>query len=225
MESAPGHRVGLLSCDMFLVWESLCLCSGWWSCISSLWRTLQCPVLRCLWVQSLGKSSGFGSVRHIYFCSCNEVALSAYLHHCQPPTCPWNLSWCFCSLVPPCIEGWTLLIRSLCGSFLGSLTLLSALQRLVWASLSLLISPSASWGLGTLVSARWPDLYVTGTVCSYFSAPSPPSVPRGVCGLASFACHASLGPPGLPSMPWGLCAMERFVCCTSLSTPRTPSVL
>ena len=211
---------------MFLVWESLCLCSGWWSCISSLWRTLQCPVLRCLWVQSLGKSSSFGSVRHIYFCSCNEVALSAYLHHCQPPTCPWNLPLCFCSLVPPCIEGWTLLIRSLCGSFLGSLTLLSALQRLVWASLSLLISPSASWGLGTLVSARWPDLYVTGTVCSYFSASSPPSVSRGVCLWAGKFCMSWLSrPPGLPSMPWGVCALERFVCCTSLSTPRTPSVL
>lgn len=180
---------------------------------------MQCPVLRCLWVQSLGRSSGFGSVIHVCFCSCNKVALSAYLHHYQPPTCSWNLSWCFCSLVPPWTEGWTLLFRSLYGSFLGSSTLLSALQRLVWASLSLLSSPSVSWGLGTLVSAHWPDLYVTGIACSSFSSPSPPSVPRDICGLENFACHAFLGPPGLLSMPWTLWALERFVCYTSLSTP------
>ena len=34
-------------------WGSLCLCSGWWSWISSLWRAVQCPVVSmgpvCVW--------------------------------------------------------------------------------------------------------------------------------------------------------------------------------
>ena len=80
------------------------------------------------------------------------------------------------------------------GSFLGSPTLLSALQRLVWASFSHLSSASVSWGLGTLVSSHWLGLYVTGIACSSFRSPSPTFVPRDICGLESFACHAFLGP-------------------------------
>ena len=62
---------------------------------------------------SLGSPSGFGSVRHIYFCSCFKVALSAYLHCCQPSSCPWNYCQCFCSQVPPCTAGLSLLVKGL----------------------------------------------------------------------------------------------------------------
>ena len=66
---------------------------------------------------SLGSPSGFGSVRHIYFHSHFKVVLLEYLHCCQSPTCPWNLSQCFCSLVLPCTARQSLLGRGLCGSF------------------------------------------------------------------------------------------------------------
>ena len=102
---------------------------------------------------SLGSPSGFGSVRHIYFCSRIKVTESAYLHCHQPPTCPWNHCWCFCSPVPPYIEGQSVLGRGLRGSFLGSPTLPSVSRRLVWTSLSPLSSPSASQGLCALALA------------------------------------------------------------------------
>ena len=35
--------VGLVACQGFLV-EKLCLCSGGWSWISSLWSAVKCPV-------------------------------------------------------------------------------------------------------------------------------------------------------------------------------------
>ena len=92
---------------------------------------------------SLGSPSGFGNVRHVYFFSHFKVDLSAYLHCHQPPTCPWNHCWCFCSPVPPYIEGQSMLGRGLCGSFLVP----SASPRLVRASLSPLSSPSESHGL------------------------------------------------------------------------------
>ena len=46
---------------------------------------------------SLGSPSGFGSVRHVNLCGHFKVALSAYLHSCQPPTCLWDHYRCFCS--------------------------------------------------------------------------------------------------------------------------------
>ena len=55
----------------------------------------------CEFSVPLGSPSGFGSIRHIYFCSCFKVALSAYLHCCQPPTYPWNHCQCFSSLILP----------------------------------------------------------------------------------------------------------------------------
>ena len=43
--------LGVLWC--FPGWGSLCLCSGWWSWISSVWRAVACPVV------GLGVSVGF----------------------------------------------------------------------------------------------------------------------------------------------------------------------
>ena len=83
-------------------WGSLCFCSGWWSWILSLSRAAQSPSSRFWGVSAFSMSlcspSGFGNVRHIYFHSIVKVALSAYLHCHQPPTCSWNLFWYFCCL-------------------------------------------------------------------------------------------------------------------------------
>ena len=66
----------------------------------------------------------------------------------------------------PCTAGWSLLSRGLCWSFLGSLTLPSVLQRLVWPSLSPLSSSSMSWGLFVFLSAPWPALWAVLFVCA-----------------------------------------------------------
>ena len=98
----------------------------------------------------LGSPFGFYSFGHLYFHRHLKVALSAYLHCCQPPTCPWNHCWCFCSLVPPCTADWSLTGRGLCGCFLGSLIMPAALWRLVCSSFSSPGLPSAPPGLCAL---------------------------------------------------------------------------
>ena len=37
--------VGLTACQGFLVGGSLCLCSGGWNWMSSLWSAVKCPVV------------------------------------------------------------------------------------------------------------------------------------------------------------------------------------
>ena len=77
----------------------------------------------------------------------------------QPPNSLWNLYQCFCFPFPPCTAAGSMLGRRLCGSFLSSLTVPSASQRLVWARepfagfLWPLSLPSASEGLCALVPA------------------------------------------------------------------------
>ena len=125
---------------------------------------------------SLGSPSGFGSVRHLYFCSRIKAARSAYLHCHQPPTCPWNLCWCFCSLVPPCTAGQNLLGRGLCGSFLFSPILPSTLWRLLWASVSPPSPPSVLQGLCSLVLApqAYPLCHRAYVHLFRLTAPAPP---------------------------------------------------
>jgi len=116
VESAPVDGVGLVFCDVFLFrggsacfWlMQLDLVSLKGNSVSSgrFWGVYGFSM-------SLGSPSGFGSVRHIYFCSCFKVALSAYLHCCQPSSCPWNYCQCFCSQVPPCTAGLSLLVKGL----------------------------------------------------------------------------------------------------------------
>ena len=159
--------------------------------------------------------SGFVSVRHIYFHSQVKVAISAHLHCFQPPTCPWNLCWCFCSQVPPYTAHISLLGRSFCASFLGFPTMPCVSRKLVGVSLSPMSSPSVLWGfcvlgslgplsvsrgLCALVLAPQPALYVKGLVCSSFGSLGLPSVPRNLCALERFVCHTSLDPLGLPSV-------------------------
>ena len=53
-----SHRWGWISVLLYFPgWGCLCLCSGWWSWISSLWRVVRCPIVGfgvsmgslCLW--------------------------------------------------------------------------------------------------------------------------------------------------------------------------------
>ena len=109
---------------------------------------------------SLGSPSGFGSVRHVYFHSCVEVALSAYLHCRQPPTCPWNLCQCFCSLVPPCTAGQSLLGRGLLWTFSQHPDpVLCIMETCVGFSHPPPSLPSVLWGLCVLVLAPQARLF------------------------------------------------------------------
>ena len=84
--------VGLMSYDIFLFGgaRAFVLVNGAGSCLS---RAVPSPVVgfgvslgsACLWAVL---PSGFGNVRHTYFPSIIKVALSAYLHCHQLPTCP-----------------------------------------------------------------------------------------------------------------------------------------
>ena len=109
------------ACACVLVNEAGCHLSKWqYSVSSQFWGIYGFSMY-------LGSPSGLGSVWHVYFCSCFKVALSEYLHCHQPPTCPWGLCWCFCSSASPYTAGWSLLGMGLCGSFLVSSTVPSAL--------------------------------------------------------------------------------------------------
>ena len=73
----------------------------------------------CGFCVSLGSPSGPGSVRQACFLSRFKMALSVHLHWHQPPTCPWNHCLSFCSSVPPCTEGQSVLVRSCVDLFLA----------------------------------------------------------------------------------------------------------
>ena len=181
---------------------------------------------------SLGSPSGFGSVRHIYFCSRIKVTESAYLHCHQPPVCPWNLCQCSCPLALPCTASWRLPGRGLCGSFLSSLALPSASWRPVWASLSPLSLPSVSQGMCALASAHWACPLYRGTCCTCFGSPGQPLC-HGACVhmflfsgpalcTASFVCsefHVWIPQvswhPGLALCTWGFCGLllVPWACC------------
>ena len=127
-----------------------------------------------------------------------------------------------------------LLDTGLCGSFLGTTTMLSALQRLMWASLSLLNFSCILLHLYELASDHWahpllhracvhlfglprPTFYVVGLVCTCFSSLA--------CLLCHGACVLFFWLPGPTSVPQGLCVLQKFVCHSSLSTLGLPSVL
>ena len=89
--SAPTDGVGLVSCDVFLVGELVLV---FWLMELDLVSLKSSEVSSSrFWVVygfsvSLGSHYGFDSVRQVYFHSHFTVALSAYLHCHQPPTCP-----------------------------------------------------------------------------------------------------------------------------------------
>ena len=157
------------------------------------------------------------------FCSRVKVALSAYLHSHQPPTCPLNLCYCFCPPVLPCIARWILLGMGLCGSILSSLTLASATWRLVWASLNALSSPSVSWSLFALVSPRQ-ACPLSRRVCVFFQFPGPALCAAWLVYTAGVYVCLFLGPTGLLSALWGSPGLQWFVHWASLGTPGPPSM-
>ena len=134
--------------------------------------------------------SGFVSVRHIYFRSQVKVAISAHLHCFQPPTCPWNLCWCFCSQVPPYTAHISLLGRGFCASFLGFPTMPCVSRKLVGF-------PSAPWAHplcngDSVYLAPWARS-LCHVACVHLSwLPSLPCMSRGLCVLllAPWACPA-----------------------------------
>ena len=151
---------------------------------------------------SLGNPSDFGIFRHVYFCSHVKVALLAYLHCHQPPTCPWNLWQCFCFWIPPCTAGGRLLGRGLCGSSLNSRTLPSASQtcvgfpqphelaRCVAGRLHLFRFGSPARSLCHRASTHGfqlspPTLCIAGLVCTCLASAGSPSMSRGFCALLS----------------------------------------
>ena len=198
---------------------------------------------------SYGSPSGFDSVRHIYFCSCFKVALSAYLHCCQPPSCPWNYCQCFCSQVPPCTAGLSLLVRGLYGSFLSSLTMpsvspescvgfpqpperpsvLRGLCALVFTLQALPLCHRACVHLSWLMG---PALCVEGFVCTCFDLPAHPLchracvsffwLPRPTFSAARVVCTGEVCMP-LHSQDPGpaLCAVGLLW--ASLFSPSLPS--
>ena len=141
---------------------------------------------------SLGSPSGFDSVRHIYFCSCFKVSLSACLLCCQPPSCPWNYCQSFCSQVPSCTAGLTLLVRGLYGSFCGSLTMPSALPESCVGfpqppELAFCVARHVCTSLGSLglPSVSWDLLHL-------FRLPRPASVSWGLCSHVSVLWNCPL---------------------------------
>ena len=121
---------------------------------------------------SLGRRSGFGDVRHVYFHSLFKVALLTYFHCFQPPTYSWNHCGCFCSPFPPCTVGQSLLSRGFCGSFLGSPNLLCVAETCGLASLNTLSCPLHN---SSCVHLSW----LTG----------PPSMLQGLCVLLAPQAH------------------------------------
>ena len=103
----------------------------------------------------------------------------------QPPTCPWDHCWFFCSPVLPCTAGWNLLGRYLCGSFCIAATcvgfpqppkLTLCVAGLAWTWLSSWGSPFVSQPcehLSQLPGGR-PGFCAARLLCTCFSSPSWP---------------------------------------------------
>ena len=168
------------------------------------------------------------------------------------PTCPWDHCCCFCSPVPPCAAGRSLLGRCLCGSFCFTGT-----------CVGFPLPQAHPVRHGVCVQLFWlpgPALCITGRVCTCFSSQV------GLCDaglvwtcLAPHArplCHAVYvqlfrltanplchgvsvfffwlcweGCVLCPSLhaspvlaPWAHSAMAVFVCCITLSYPVKSSV-
>ena len=135
-----------------------------------------------------------------------------YCH--QPPTCPCTLCQCFRSLTLPCTAGWSLLIKDLCGSFLGY-------QPCPQHHRDIYGLPSAPWAHPLccracvhLFQLSRSSFYVLEIVCIWFGSLGSPSMLQGLCVLLS-----SLD---LLSAPQGLCVLQRFVCRASLDTLASP---
>ena len=144
----------------------------------------------------LGSPSGPGSVRHIYFHSCFKVALSAYLHCPQPPTCLRDHCYASVPLSRPallaeacwagvCVDFFLAprLCPLCCGDFCGLPSALGTHPPVLWACVHL----CQLHGLG---------LCITGLECACLGSPHLASALRGLCPLVS--------PPGAQPLRHGL---------------------
>ena len=161
--------VGLVPCDVFLVGRArACVLVDGMDLLSLKGSAVSSSRFWSVYGFSmpLGSGSSFHS-GHIYFCSCFKVSLSACFLCCQPPSCPWNYCQSFCSQVPSCTAGLTLLARGLYGSFCSSLTMPSA-------------SPESCVGF-----PQPPELTlcVTWLMCTCLHSPGPSSMLQGLCAL------------------------------------------
>ena len=133
----------------------------------------------------LGSPSGPGSVRHIYFHSCFKVALSAYLHCPQPPTCLRDHCYASVPLSRPallaeacwagvCVDFFLAprLCPLCCGDFCGLPSALRTHRPVLWACVHL----CQLHGLG---------LCITGLECACLGSPHLASASRGLCPLVS----------------------------------------
>ena len=165
----------------------------------------------------LSSPSSFSGVGGVYIQSGFKVALSAYLQCCQPPTCPWDHCWCFCSPVLPCTAGRNLLGSCLCGSFCVVVTCVhpSALEfplrimELVCTCLSSRGPPSRLRGLCALVSVPKVHLLCRGACVHLFHLTAYTLSHRGLFVLLS-------------AVPGGLCTLPKFVYLPSIGTPVPP---
>ena len=153
----------------------------------------------------------------------------------QLPTCPWDHFQCFCSPVPPCTAGGSLLGRCLCGSFCFSVTCVGFPQPpkriLCVAGLCTLDSQFLR---PTLCVARlvYPcfssrcGLCVAGLVWTCLGCLCSPSALGGLCAVVSIHClHSfSQGLFVLSAVPGGLCVLPKSVCLPSIGTPVPPFV-
>ena len=194
-----GVWINVLWC--FPGWGSLCLGSGWWSSILSLWRAVPCLV------QGLGVSVGSGCLWAVLLAGAVlDTSISAAAskrppqHSLLPPAppCP-RIFWCFSPLAPLCTAGWSLLRRGSCGSFLSSLALSSVNTKLCGvALLCVLVSahPAHSLCHGVFVfffQFLGPGLCVLGFVATEVCVPCLSWPPRLTLCAVSFL-RPSVGP-------------------------------
>ena len=177
---------------------------------------------------SFDSPSGFGNEDTSIFTALSKWPSQHIFTATSPRLVPEIFSGTAVPPVLPCTAGWSLLSRGLCWSFLGSLTLPSVLQRLVWPSFSPLSSPCMSWGLcfsfgslarplGCAVCVCWRGLYAAplswhpwptfctmGLPCASLGSLSPLSAhghsPWGFYGLRSSAFSVFC--------PLGLCFVQ-----------------
>ena len=132
-----------------------------------------------------------------------KVALSAYPYCHQPPTCPCNLCWCFCSLTVPCTAGWSLLSKDLCGSFLGYQPCPQHHRDFCGLLLALWAHSLCCRACVHLFQLTKSSFYVLELVCIWFGSLGSPSMLQSLCVLLSSPWTFSLHHKG-------------YVCCRDL---------
>ena len=171
--------VSILWC--FPGWWSLCLCSGWWSWSSSLWRAMQCSVVgfrvsmgsECLWTILV-----FTVLRQSIFAATSKWPSQRNCRAARPA--PYLSLWSLPVLLfpcPACTAGRNLLGRCLYGSFCIAMTCVGFPQPPS--------SPSVSRAVCTWLSFLEAHFLCHGLVCTCLSFPGSHFASQGLCALVS----------------------------------------